>query len=66
MKKEEDPELHTFASGTRRFESSIPATLPQALNLLEKARREKPYKRTQVQMDASKRISDRIMGERDA
>lgn len=55
-----DPELHTFASGTRPFEGPAPLTLPQALNNLRKALDGRKYRRTRKQKDDAKIVSDRI------
>jgi hypothetical protein len=66
MSRTQDPELRRFQSGTRRFASPPAPSLAQALDHLDKARRGKPYRRTKKQMDDAKRVSDRIMGERDA
>ena len=57
-----DQELRTFASGTRRFPANT-TTLSEALKILEKKIRARPYIRSQEQIDAAKRLSDRIMGE---
>jgi hypothetical protein len=65
MAIQKDPELHTFRSGTRHFEPSARPTLTEALQELDRQRRLRPYRRTQVQIDAAKRVSDRMMGERD-
>lgn len=60
---EKDPELHTFASGTRRFDRPSP-TLEWSLEVLRRGLAQKPYRRTKKQMDDVKVVSDRIMGER--
>ncbi len=62
---DKDKELKAFASGTRHFEASPKPTLEEALGTLRKNIRRRPYLRTERQMETSKRISDRIMGERD-
>lgn len=62
---EKDPELHRFASGTRRFEAPTRSTLPQVLTALGKEIRKRPYRRNQEQLDAGKKLSNAIMGERD-
>jgi hypothetical protein len=62
---EKDPDLHTFASGTRRSERSAPATLPEAFDVFKKGLRGMPYRRSPQEKNDAKRVSDRIMGERD-
>lgn len=62
---DKDQELRDFASGTRRFEPSPKATLKEALTNLGKQIRARPYRRTEAQIEASVRVSQRIMGERD-
>ncbi len=65
MPNEKDPELSKFASGTRRFDQSPKSTLKEAIAELDRKRRLKPYLRTDKQIEAAKRISDRMMGESD-
>lgn len=63
--EEKDPELHTFKSA-QQFPPRVQGSLSSALTTLGKRLKERRYKRTQTQMDDAKRVSDRIMGERDA
>ncbi len=64
MQRDKDPELHTFATGMPGAESPK-STLKEALTGLGRAIRKKPYLRSEAQQAAAKRVSDRIMGERD-
>lgn len=58
-----DIDLQRFESGTRRFEPTPPTSLSDALKTLGKNIRARPYRRSQAQKDAAKRIRDRTMGE---
>jgi len=67
----------TKTNGRFLWASTVPDVIPKALNhpsrnstedAIKRARRmkaEKPYRRTRAQIAAAKRVTDRILGERD-
>ena len=65
MAKTTDPDFHVFASGATRIPPSPRSSLKSELIKFGDLPNQRRYKRTKKQKDDAKRVSDRIMGERD-